>query len=515
MSNSVLATFTNYQKSRIQFVQSLAELSKRKENFEDITSLGGLLLLRPLITDVVPSIAQTACIALGRLAAESAEIATNIVQLDILPHIVQSMSDQSRLFKKCASFVLRSVARHNADLGRAIIEHDGLTAISHVLDDHDPGVKEAGCWALSYISKHNEELAGAVADVISLERIIDCVKEPEISLKRIAVNCLTQIAKQGEDLAKRVATKETGLMAHLCPMIDNPDVLLRRQALACLAQIASGKQELAEQIVKTISLEKLMKLFQEEDVLVKVNAVELTKNLMKHSAEIAKLMSNAQAEKHLVRFLSECPAEAREGVLETLIVIASFNETLANNLLGCSADEVVLDILRNSQDPKTRNLCIQFLGAVSQNSGDQSGAVGQTGGLSYLLGLLTTKGGKGAHDKEVLRSISNIIKNYKDISSLLQLIRTPNLPLSVLAILCKRIAVFIQADAGAKKAFAAQRGLETIWDIKKKLDPSEQGLGGVLDDICNQYPDELVRLFNPDYPAMVIRKMTDYNSIEK
>ncbi len=49
----------------------MAELSKRKDNFNDLVSAGGLLLLRPLITDVVPSIAQTACIALGRLSADS------------------------------------------------------------------------------------------------------------------------------------------------------------------------------------------------------------------------------------------------------------------------------------------------------------------------------------------------------------------------------------------------------------------------------------------------------------
>ena len=515
MPTSVLTTFTNYQKSRIQFVQSLAELSKRKENFEDITSLGGLLLLRPLITDVVPSIAQTACIALGRLAAESAEISNNIVQLDILPHIIQSMSEQSRLFKKCASFVLRSLARHTPELAQSVIANDGLSALTTVLDDHDPGVKEAGCWALSYISKHTPELATSVADVISLERLIDCVKEPEIALKRISVNCLTQIARQGEELAKRVAAKETGLMVHLCPMIDNPDVLLRRQALACLAQIASGKQELAERILENISLERLIKLLQDNDLLVRVNAVELVKNLVKHSVEIAKLVSNAHAERHLVEFLRDSPLEVKEGALETILLMASFNEVLASNLLGLTADVVVLEILKNSPEQKLKTLAIQFLGVVSQYSSEHCSNFNKNGGLAYLLTLLSNKSTRTQQDKEVLKSISNILKNYRDIPGLLALIKGPGLPISVLAILCKRISVYLQSDAHAKKTFAKLRGLEVVWDFKKKTDAGEQGLVGVLEEICGLYPEELLRLFNPDYPAILIRKLADYNGMDK
>ena len=515
MSNSVLITFTNYQKSRIQFVQSLAELSKRKENFEDITSLGGLLLLRPLITDVVPSIAQTACIALGRLAAESAEISSSIVQLDILPHIIQSISEQSRLFKKCASFVLRSLARHNTELAKSVIEHDGLRALSSVLDDHDPGVKEAGCWALSYIAKHNSELANSVADVISLEKIIDCVKEPEIALKRIAVNCLTQIAKQSEELAKRVAAKETGLMIHLCPMIDNPDPLLRRQALSCLAQIASGKHELAERIIETISLEKLMKLLQDADLMVRVNVVELIKNLIKQSVEIAKLLSNAQAEKYLIEFLKESPEEVIEGALETITIMASFNEVFSSNLLNIQSGTVVLEILKNTNEQKIKTVCIQFLGAVFQYSSEHSSNFTQNGGLSYLLAVLSGKQSRSPLDKEILKSISNILKNSKDINGLHNLVKSPHSPVSVLIILCKRILSFIQNDAAAKKMFAKIKGIETVWDLKKKTDQNDQAFLVVLDEICAQYSEELVRLFNPDYPAIIIKRLTEYSGMDK
>ena len=40
MTNPVVKTFELYQRARSQFVQALAELSKRKENFADIQALG-------------------------------------------------------------------------------------------------------------------------------------------------------------------------------------------------------------------------------------------------------------------------------------------------------------------------------------------------------------------------------------------------------------------------------------------------------------------------------------------
>lgn len=44
-----------------------------------------MALLRPLLLDNVPSIQQTAALALGRLASYSDDLAEEIVSYDILP----------------------------------------------------------------------------------------------------------------------------------------------------------------------------------------------------------------------------------------------------------------------------------------------------------------------------------------------------------------------------------------------------------------------------------------------
>jgi hypothetical protein len=71
MSRAVLAPFEAYQKSRVTFVQTVAELATRPQNIEALQSAGKLIfaqnrifiptigvmaLLRPLLLDNVPSI---------------------------------------------------------------------------------------------------------------------------------------------------------------------------------------------------------------------------------------------------------------------------------------------------------------------------------------------------------------------------------------------------------------------------------------------------------------------------
>lgn len=116
--------FDQYQKSRTQFVQTVAELASRPQNIETLQNAGvstikmafktskstfsllmtlrlllhltGVMqLLRPLLLDVVPSVQQTAALALGRLANYSDDLAESVVKGDILPQLVYSLAEQN------------------------------------------------------------------------------------------------------------------------------------------------------------------------------------------------------------------------------------------------------------------------------------------------------------------------------------------------------------------------------------------------------------------------------------
>ena len=60
-----------------------------------IILIGVMALLRPLLLDNVPSIQQSAALALGRLANYSDELAEAVVSNEILPQLVYSLSEQN------------------------------------------------------------------------------------------------------------------------------------------------------------------------------------------------------------------------------------------------------------------------------------------------------------------------------------------------------------------------------------------------------------------------------------
>ena len=59
-----------------------------------------MALLRPLLLDVVPSVQQTAALALGRLANYSDHLAEAVVRGDILPQLVYSLAEQNVIWHK-------------------------------------------------------------------------------------------------------------------------------------------------------------------------------------------------------------------------------------------------------------------------------------------------------------------------------------------------------------------------------------------------------------------------------
>ena len=118
---AVLQVFENYQKARVNFVQTVAELATRPQNIEALQNAGVMQLLRPLLLDNVPSIQQSAALALGRLANYNDELAEAVVSNEVLPQLVYSLSEQNRFYKKAAAFVLRAVAKHSPQLAQAVV----------------------------------------------------------------------------------------------------------------------------------------------------------------------------------------------------------------------------------------------------------------------------------------------------------------------------------------------------------------------------------------------------------
>lgn len=117
MSRGVLQVFANYQAARTSFVQTMADLSNRPQNLEVLQSNGALALLRPLLIDTVPSIQQSAALAVGRLANASEALAEAVCASEILPQLVHSIAEQNvRWFYRCSPACVASISRKRIPL---------------------------------------------------------------------------------------------------------------------------------------------------------------------------------------------------------------------------------------------------------------------------------------------------------------------------------------------------------------------------------------------------------------
>ncbi|ETO03258.1 hypothetical protein RFI_34152 [Reticulomyxa filosa] len=280
----------------------------RSQNMEALQNAGAMALLRPLLLDTVPSIqqtkqknvsilsffnfgkalthvfsfvvihiAQSAALALGRLASFSEATAEAVVSNEVLPQLVHSLSEQNvnflcyfcllfdgtnvlllikkrpffkkqRYHKKAAAFVTRSVAKHTPELAQKVVDAGALEPLVKCLSEFEPSVKEGAVWALTCVARHNSGLAQAVVDSGAISQIVLCLQEPELTLKRISASALSEISKHNNELAQAVVN--SGVVTYLTSLVQHPDSKLKRQACSALAQIAKHSADLAEVIVE-------------------------------------------------------------------------------------------------------------------------------------------------------------------------------------------------------------------------------------------------------------------------
>ncbi|XP_004859935.1 sperm-associated antigen 6 isoform X7 [Heterocephalus glaber] len=339
----VLQGLEEYRKARLQFVQRVAEQATRPQNLETLQSAGVISLLRPLLLDVVPTIQQTAALALGRLANYSDDLAEAVVKGDILPQLVYSLAEQNRFYKKAAAFVLRAVGKHSPQRAQAIVDCGALDALVICLEDFDPGVKEAAAWALGCTSRHNAELSQAVVDAGAVPLLVLCIQEPEIALKRIAALALSDISKHSPELAQTVV--DAGAIAHLAQMILNPDAKLKHQVLSALGQIAKHSVDLAEMVVEAEIFPVVLTCLKDKDEYVKKSACTLIREIAKHTPELSQLVVNAGGVASVTDCIGSCRGNTRLPGIMMLGYVAAHSENLAMAVIISKCKKAIKGIL--------------------------------------------------------------------------------------------------------------------------------------------------------------------------
>ncbi|KAI8475961.1 MAG: armadillo-type protein [Monoraphidium minutum] len=501
-TRAVLQTFERYQKERVAFVSAVAEMAKNPQNIEALQQAGAMALLRPLLLDNVPSIQQSAAMALGRLANYSDDLAEAVVQNEILPQLVYSLAEQNRFYKKAAGYCLRAVAKHSPELAQAVIDSGALDSLVTCLEEFDPGVKESSCWCLGYMAGHSAELAQQVVDAGAVPLLVLCVQEPELALKRVAASALSDIAKHTPELAQSVV--DAGAVAYLAPLVVSQDAKLKRQVCSALAQVAKHSVDLAEVVVEAEVFPKLLTCLKFPDEFVRKHAATLVREVAKHTPELAQLVVANGGVGALVEYLCDsCGNGALPGVM-ALGYIAAFSETLALAVIAEKGLPPLVAALAQEPEDHVKAAAAWALGQLGRHTPDHAKAVADTGVLATLVAL-EAAAAAASEDlaTKARRSLKSIVSKLSHLPALDALVHAP-LPEGVMRLVLEQAGRVLANDAAGRSQFVHSGGLAAVQQLAEA--PGSK-LKEAVEVINSAYPEEIVRYYSPSYSKQLLEKL--------
>jgi 3-methyladenine DNA glycosylase AlkD len=502
MSRAVLQVFEEYQKARVTFVQTVADLATRPQNIDALQNAGVMALLRPLLLDNVASIQQSAALALGRLANYSDELAESVVTHEILPQLVYSLSQQNRFYKKAAAFVLRAVSKHSPQLAQAVVDSGALDALVNCLEEFDPSVKEASAWALGYIARHTKELAQTVVDAGAVPLLVLCFQEPELTLKRISASALSDICKHSPELAQTVV--DAGAVSLLAKDISHIDAPLKRQVCSCLSQIAKHSVDLAEVVVEAEIFPRILLCLKDVDEYVRKNAATCIREIARHTPDLAKLIVNAGGVSAMVDYVTEARGNNRLPGIMTLGYIAAFSETLALAVVVSKGIPPLKDALINEPEDHLKAAAAWSLGQIGRHTPDHARALAEADCLRRLLAVYLHTDSSDDLKTKAKRALKSVIQKCTHLPALEPLLQES--PANILKYVVQQFAKVLPHDNAARRSFVQSGGLQKIQECKTEVGSK---MRDYIDEINNLYPADIVNYYSPNYAEDLLKKLEE------
>ncbi|KAJ3189122.1 Sperm-associated antigen 6 [Gaertneriomyces sp. JEL0708] len=552
-----------YNRQRLLFAQSIADLATRDSNIPQLYSSGVLTLLRPLLTDNVPAIQQSASLAVGRMCDKSEDVSRECVDAGMVQGVVWGIShseEGNRYTKKSFTFILRSIARHSATLAQAVVSAGALPPLLSCLEEFDPGVREGAAWALGYIARHNTDLAKTVVEAGVIPLLVLALREPHLPLKRISASALSDIAKHHTDLAQAVL--ESGAVEILVGLLDasGNDRKLKKVALNALAGVAKWSVDGAEGVVEGGGFGEggggVIGCLTDVDAGVRKAAAGVCCEVAKHSVELSQLLISTTTLPPLIAYLHTFTqpnagtaniTAALPGIL-CLGYISAWSESCALAVIVAKGVPALVEVLdsvmqNNSKEGESLKAATAWsLSQIGRHSPDHAKAVNDHGVLLKLLQLYsaTTSQSPDLQTKlsRSLRTLLSHTLSPHHLSPLLQLAT----PQPILKYVLLQYSKILPHDVGARRAFVVEGGLGRVQEIaikyrnkggedesdkEAKQDEGDEEfkpstgiegslfgtkMGEYIRTINDCYPEEIVRYYTPGYGVELLEKIDEYHN---
>uniref|UniRef100_A0A8C5I3J0 Sperm associated antigen 6 n=1 Tax=Gouania willdenowi TaxID=441366 RepID=A0A8C5I3J0_GOUWI len=495
--------FDQYQKSRLQFVQTIADLSNNPQNIKSLEEAQVFSQLFPLMLDDVPSIQHNALLALGRMADHSKELAMIVVMGDVLPQLIQSIPSQNLHYKKTGAFVLRAVAKHSHELSQFVVDCGALEALVLCLEDFDLGVKEAAAWTLGIISQQSALLSQAVVDAGAVPLLVLSLKENAIALKCIAAFALSEISKHTCELAQVVA--DTGAITALAKMICSPDAKLRKQVLSTLTQISKHSVELAEMVVATNIFLNVMVYLQDLDKYVKKNVITLMSEVVKHSAELSQVIVNCGGLAEVVDYLDKSRGKMRLPGIMTLGYVAAHSENLAEAVILSRGVHQLAVCLSEEDEDHIKVATVWSIGQIGHYTAEHAMAVATAGLLPKLLQLYMEASSSEDLQLKSKKALKDILLKCTHLPSLEPLLYSA--PTNIVKHVLGQFSKVLLHDRIACQQFVLSGGLRKVQEMD--AEPGSAVYEHIT-TINSCFPPEVIKYCPPGNSETLLKCSEEY-----
>lgn len=220
---TISQTFDRFNRERLIFVQSVAELSRQDSNVAPLTQADAPQLLSILLQDSTsPAIQCSAAIAIGRMAQTSPTASEIFFANDIIPLLLKlllnnnndnnkSPKEKKTLLRRALWIALRNFAKQGDHFVDSVITGGGMKAAVNCIKGDNIEVKDGAIWLAECLIALGEDHTRQFLELGGVAPLITCLNKSTTStsdpaLCRAAVATLGCIARQGSASSEALAS---------------------------------------------------------------------------------------------------------------------------------------------------------------------------------------------------------------------------------------------------------------------------------------------------------------------
>eukprot|EP00063_Salmo_salar_P037781 XP_014012616.1 PREDICTED: sperm-associated antigen 6-like [Salmo salar] len=227
----VLQVFEQYQKSRTQFVQTIAELATRPQNIETLNA--------------------------GKLGLGSPTTGS-VVKGDILPQLVYSLTEQNSR----VSVSWRDIAKHSPELAQTVVDTGAIAHLAQMILNPDAKLKRQVFSALSQISKHSVDLAEMVVEAEIFPAVLACLRDPDEYVRKNVTTLMREITKHTPELSLMIVN--AGGVAAVIDYLGDSRGNVRLPGIMMLGYVAAHSENLAMAVIVSKVCDFFLNMFEKQ-----------------------------------------------------------------------------------------------------------------------------------------------------------------------------------------------------------------------------------------------------------